>query len=281
MPLGGFESLDRLPKDFDAIYAEGSLINAPLVATQRELAALLEHLPVGGRLIMLGYPRARWEREGFLPESEWGRVTDGGAPWIEWFDLDKVMWLLQPARFEVVLYFEMHNSDYNWFDLIRVQGTSTWNRQRSLKGTTRQPISPQGADVTETNILSEIQPTQPDWDSVVDVVNGAVEVTTSTRQWAYACMFRIDPALTSDRGRYYWLAVTIAVSIGEIGIGLLRDEELIVERFPEVGKRVELFLPLTDPAPQWLVLRNTAGLSERSQATIDSVRIVSETKSSA
>jgi hypothetical protein len=46
-------------------------------------------------------------------------MTDGGAPWVEWYDLTKLHAVLEPARFDTVLYFEFHNSDFNWFDLLR------------------------------------------------------------------------------------------------------------------------------------------------------------------
>jgi hypothetical protein len=67
----------------------------------------------------LCYPRARWEREGHLPFETWGEKTDGGAPWMEWYDLPKLLHRLAPARFDVVLAFDYHNSDFNWFDLER------------------------------------------------------------------------------------------------------------------------------------------------------------------
>jgi SAM-dependent methyltransferase len=113
------ESLANLPRDFDVLYCCGSLINAPLEVSRIEAQALLQHLPVGGRWIELGYPKARWEREGRLHETQWGRKTDGGAPWVEWHDLAKLNYLLSPATFDVVLNIEFNNSDFNWFDLIR------------------------------------------------------------------------------------------------------------------------------------------------------------------
>jgi SAM-dependent methyltransferase len=112
-------SLDSLPYDFDAIYCCGSMINAPFAVTRMEVQGLLAHLPVGGRWVELGYPESRWEREGSLPFSSWGARTDGGAPWMEWKDLAKLKRLLESARFETVLSLDFHNSDFNWFDLIR------------------------------------------------------------------------------------------------------------------------------------------------------------------
>lgn len=112
-------ALEALPRDYDIIYCCGSFINAPLEAARIEAQALLRHLPVGGRWIELGYPKARWVREGRLPFDRWGERTDGGAPWIEWHDLSKLDYMFAPAVFDVVLTLEFHNSDFNWFDLVR------------------------------------------------------------------------------------------------------------------------------------------------------------------
>ncbi len=112
-------SLAQLPADYDVIYCCGSMINAPLDMTRLEAQELLKHLKVGGRWIELAYPKSRWEREGYMPFDLWGEKTDGGAPWMEWHDLDKVKGYLAPARFEVVLELEFHNGDFNWFDLLR------------------------------------------------------------------------------------------------------------------------------------------------------------------
>ena len=113
------DSLSKLPTDYDVVWCQGSLINAPFEFIHAEAQELLKHLPVGGRWIELAYPRKRWERDGRLPFDRWGEKTDGGAPWIEWYDLDKMMARLMPANFEVVLHFNFHNDDFNWFDLIR------------------------------------------------------------------------------------------------------------------------------------------------------------------
>jgi len=54
-----------------------------------------------------------------MPFEQWGERTDGGAPWMEWYDLDKVKAMLSPAQFDVVLYSNFFNDDFNWFDLLR------------------------------------------------------------------------------------------------------------------------------------------------------------------
>lgn len=114
--LGTFESLG----EFDVIWAQGSLINAPFARMRQEAAALVKHLPVGGRWVELCYPKERWQREGSLPFSEWGNHTDGeGTPWMEWYDLPRLLERLDPASFEPVLAMNYHHDDFNWFDLIR------------------------------------------------------------------------------------------------------------------------------------------------------------------
>jgi SAM-dependent methyltransferase len=112
-------SLSALPADYDFVYCQGSLINAPVEITRIEAQALLQHLPVGSRWIELAYPKERWIRDGRKAFTDWGKKTDGGAPWMEWYDLEKVKSILGPATFEVVLALDFHNHDFNWFDLLR------------------------------------------------------------------------------------------------------------------------------------------------------------------
>jgi 2-polyprenyl-3-methyl-5-hydroxy-6-metoxy-1,4-benzoquinol methylase len=118
--LEDLSSLDALTHDFDVIWCLGSMLHAPFSFSRREAAALLRRLPVGGRWIELAYPRERWVREGSLPFSEWGKITDGErTPWAEWYDLKRLRMRLEPAEFDVLLHFNLHQDDFNWFDLIR------------------------------------------------------------------------------------------------------------------------------------------------------------------
>ena len=118
--MDDIHSLTSLSSDYDCIWCQGSMHHAPSGVLRAEARELLCHLPVGGRWIQLAYPKARWEREGGLPFDRWGEQTDGpGTPWAEWYDLTKLLKLLSPARFDVVLHFNFHNDDFNWFDLVR------------------------------------------------------------------------------------------------------------------------------------------------------------------
>jgi 2-polyprenyl-3-methyl-5-hydroxy-6-metoxy-1,4-benzoquinol methylase len=116
--LEDLSSLDALA-EYDAITAIGSLHHAPSDVIRPEARSLLRHLRVGGRWLQFAYPRGRWQREGKLPFSRWGESTDGvGTPWAEWYDVPKLLDLLAPGRFEVVLYHEFGGGAFNWFDLL-------------------------------------------------------------------------------------------------------------------------------------------------------------------
>lgn len=117
--LEDVESLHALDMDYDVIMAMGSLHNAPVGIIKPEVQELVKHLKIGGRWLQLAYPRTRWIRDGRPSFDRWGEVTDGdGTPWVEWYDLPKLLCLLEPACFDVVLCQEFHNSDFIWFDLL-------------------------------------------------------------------------------------------------------------------------------------------------------------------
>jgi SAM-dependent methyltransferase len=117
--LEDLESLRPLDTDYDVIMAMGSLHNAPADVMKPEYQELLRLLRIGGRWLQLAYPRSRWIREGRPPFSKWGEITDGpGTPWCEPYELETLLKMFAPAKFDVILYQEFHNGDFNWFDLL-------------------------------------------------------------------------------------------------------------------------------------------------------------------
>jgi SAM-dependent methyltransferase len=119
--MDALSALDALDDDYDVVWCQGSLINAPFDFISKECAAILRHLKTGGRWIELTYPRERWVRDGEPSFRVWGTMTDGeGTPWMEWYDLPRILDRLSPARFAPVLAFNFHNDDFNWFDLVRL-----------------------------------------------------------------------------------------------------------------------------------------------------------------
>lgn len=117
--LQDLDSLKPLENDYDVIMAMGSMHHAPIDILKPEYQELLHHLKVGGHWLQLAYPKSRWIRDKRPRFAHWGIVTDGeGTPWAEWLDLEKLLGALAPAKFDVVLYQEFHNHDFNWFDLL-------------------------------------------------------------------------------------------------------------------------------------------------------------------
>jgi ubiquinone/menaquinone biosynthesis C-methylase UbiE len=117
--LRDVNSLRPLDLDYDVIMAMGSLHHAPMEILKPEYQELRRHLKVGGRWLQLAYPKSRWIRDRRSRFSHWGITTDGpGTPWAEWMDVEKLLGMLAPGEFDVVLYQEFHSGDFNWFDLV-------------------------------------------------------------------------------------------------------------------------------------------------------------------
>jgi 2-polyprenyl-3-methyl-5-hydroxy-6-metoxy-1,4-benzoquinol methylase len=112
------ESLKSLRSDFNLIWCSGSLIHAPFKVIRTETHELVKHLKPGGRWVELCYPKERWKKEGKMAFKKWGEKTDGGAPWVEWYDLEKMKRRFHPIEFDVVQHYNFHNDDFNWFDLL-------------------------------------------------------------------------------------------------------------------------------------------------------------------
>ncbi|GAB6161232.1 hypothetical protein JCM12298_03910 [Desulfothermus naphthae] len=119
--LTELNDINSLPYEYDIIWCQGSLLNMPFQIARQESLKLLEHLKNGGRWIELAYPKSRWIKEDMMPFDKWGEKTDGGAPWIEWYDINKLLKRLEPHKFKVILNFEFHKGDFIWFDLLKIE----------------------------------------------------------------------------------------------------------------------------------------------------------------
>ena len=115
--IEGLASFDALSDDYDAVWANGSLINLPFAEAQAESLAIIQHLKPHGRWIELAYPRERWVREGSPSFSTWGAMTDGeGTPWVEWYDMEKLKQRLFPHRLLPVLDLRFSGDSYIWLE---------------------------------------------------------------------------------------------------------------------------------------------------------------------
>jgi hypothetical protein len=211
-----FECFDKLGM-FDVIWANGSLINVPFEFARAECLRILPHLNPGGRWIELCYPQERWIREGRLPFSEWGKMTDGErTPWVEWYDLVKLKRRLFPAPFEVVLDFNFANDVYNWFDLL-LASDAPFDAKHTVIDV---GIYPSGANI-ETH-----------GDSIIVDRDGVVDVVTPEPIWSYAASFDLAASITRsdmkgqpiDSG--FTIEAELQVTKGHVGILLVSDNDI-------------------------------------------------------
>ena len=72
----------------------GSLHHMPSKITKKIIKKISKNFEKGKtKFLMLTYPYSRWEKEGFLPFKFWGFKTDGGAPWTEYYDKEKIFFI--------------------------------------------------------------------------------------------------------------------------------------------------------------------------------------------
>ncbi len=209
-----FSCFDKLAM-FDVIWANGSLINVSFEFARGECMRILPHLKPGGRWIELCYPRERWIREGRLPFSEWGRVTDGArTPWVEWYDLVKIKRRLFPAPLEVILDFNFYSDSFNWFDLMLAS---------------EKPFDPK-QPVFDLDVFPSGAAPEPHGDSVLTDGGDVLDVVTPEPIWSYAASFDLaapiaqsQPAI-GDIDRGFAIEIELHVLRGHVGIMLVADD---------------------------------------------------------
>ncbi len=257
------DDLMKLDRDYDAVMGFGSLMNAPIEVMKPEFDALAACLkPESGRFIMHSYPKTRWEREGSLPFDKWGEKTDGeGTPWAEWYDTDKLIDALKPARFELVYYCEFRQGDMNCIDLVRSR-------------------APQLLPVDAVLLArSDLMQAVTFWDGVsLQHAATGLRLTTGPVCWSYAVQIPlpVDESGTPShkRGRLW---VKASVQQGEIGVGIVSKDGthfLVEVRFD----------PRSDPEQASaeidnledigsVIVRNACRDSHPSEAIIEDIRL--------
>jgi len=112
----------RFERRFDCFLCVGSLINAPFGFMQRQVNALTPFLEIGGRVLMLGYPKERFDASGAADGAAFAAMTDGPrTPWIEWYDDEKARTLFGPSfQLQWSRNFGSAGIEFNWFDLTKV-----------------------------------------------------------------------------------------------------------------------------------------------------------------
>ena len=122
-------SLDDLNKlkdeEYDYFFAQGSLMNAPYGFMKKEMALLVPKLKKHGILHTLSYPKERWVANKSPSFEQWGKMTDGErTPYCEWYDGNKFIELLKPAKFKIIKEYNFGRSTspqpFNWIELQKL-----------------------------------------------------------------------------------------------------------------------------------------------------------------
>lgn len=248
-------SLAQLEGEFDVVWANGSLHHAPFEIARAEAQFLLRRLKAGGRWIELFYSFDRWVRQGKLPFTEWGKVTDGErTPWAEWYDVERVKSRLFPASTTTILDYDFGGGQYGWVDL-RVDRPVDDSLSSSEVAQLLRTIDIVNAPIVPLQGRAIRQPL-------------GVVFQCPPRMWDYSCAFDVGEAVqflgvTSAAGRRWAVDLEIGLSSGAVGFVLTGEDrndflgrEVIVDARP-TAQRVTLATH-NSTAPRWLLIRNAA-----------------------
>jgi 2-polyprenyl-3-methyl-5-hydroxy-6-metoxy-1,4-benzoquinol methylase len=257
------EDLAKLDCDYDAVMGFGSLMHAPLDVMKVELDALAARLkPESGRFIMHSYPKRRWEREGSLPFSQWGAKTDGeGTPWAEWYDADKLIDALKPARFELVYYCEYRQGDMNCIDLVK-------------SAVLEQVLPVDSVPIARGDLLRAVT----FWEgSSLQQTSGGLHVTTGPTCWGYAAEIPFSISEEIPFKKRFRLRVKASAEQGEIGVGILGKDGksfLAEVRFDPRTDREQVSAEVDDiENAKAVIVRNTCRDSQPSKIVIEDVSL--------
>lgn len=107
---------------YDGLYAHGVFHHVPFDVARNEVANISNFLKPGAKVVLLMYPKQRWEECGSPPFNKFGLMTDGeNTPWAEWYDEEKVMKLMGPD-FKLLnsIYWGNNNSEFVNFEFTKL-----------------------------------------------------------------------------------------------------------------------------------------------------------------
>lgn len=83
--------LHVFPRTYQVFFAFGVLHHIPFEEAKRQFKQIDKYLERGAIVVMLMYPKKRWENAGKPSFENFGKYTDGGCPWAEWYDEEKIL----------------------------------------------------------------------------------------------------------------------------------------------------------------------------------------------
>lgn len=113
-------AFDELPGDFDVVWCRSWMAQKPFHLARRLSQALVRRLATGGRWMELAYSREAWERCGRPAFCDWAAGAGETAPWVEWYDAQRLLQRLHPVEFRTVVHWQSPGEDLNWFDMVRI-----------------------------------------------------------------------------------------------------------------------------------------------------------------
>lgn len=110
---------------FNAFYAHGVLHHVPLELAQAQFAQIDRYLEPGSKVVMLMYPKQRWIDCGKPSFETFGKYTDGGCPWAEWYDEEKILQLCgEGYKLLNTIYWGHNQTEFVNFELEKNYGVS-------------------------------------------------------------------------------------------------------------------------------------------------------------
>jgi hypothetical protein len=108
------------PQKYNAFFAHGVLHHVPFDVAKEEFANINQYLEKGAVVVFLMYPKARWQHWGSPSFEQFGKHTDGGCPWAEWYDEEKIMSLVGDGfELKETKYWGWRNIEFVNFELLK------------------------------------------------------------------------------------------------------------------------------------------------------------------
>lgn len=109
-------------KKFQAFYAHGVLHHVPFEIAQQQFKNIDKYLEIGCEVIFLMYPKERWEAVGKPDFEKFGDYTDGGCPWAEYYDEEKILALVGDGyALKNTIKWGMNNIEFVNYELEKIQ----------------------------------------------------------------------------------------------------------------------------------------------------------------
>lgn len=114
------DTVHVFPRQYNAFYAHGVLHHVPFEVARKQFENIDRYLLPGSKVVMLMYPRQRWENAGRPAFEKFGDFTDGGCPWTEWYDEEKILRLTGNAyTLDASVYWGHDKTEFVNFELTK------------------------------------------------------------------------------------------------------------------------------------------------------------------